>query len=241
MKMPAKPKLLYIEDEIDLGNVTKQYLEAMGFEVAWCESAEQAYAVFAESPHAFNLSIIDVQLPGENGFDLAKRMVALQKEAYFIFLTARKEKKDKILGLGIGAADYITKPFDIDELVLRIRNIVRRQDMESKGIGNVRLEKGTIQMADVKLDTKLLSLRVADEKPITLTVREAELLQYFYQNRNQIVSREDLLVNIWGENDYFLGRSLDVFISRLRKLLGGSEHVRIENIYGVGFVCRVSD
>lgn len=241
MKTPAKPKLLYVEDETDLGNVTTQYLEAMGFEVAWCESGEDAYALFAESPHVFNLSIIDVQLPGENGFDLAKRLVALHKDAYFIFLTARKEKKDKILGLGIGAADYITKPFDIDELVLRIRNIVRRQDMESKSSGNVQHGKETIQMADVQLNTKLLSLQVADKTPVTLTVREAELLQYFYQNRNQIVSREDLLVNIWGENDYFLGRSLDVFISRLRKLLSGSQHVRIENIYGVGFVCRVTD
>lgn len=239
MNTSPKPKLLYVEDENDLGNVTKQYLEAMGFDVDWCETSEQAYALFAKAPHAFNLTIIDVQLPGANGFDLAKRLVALDKEAYFLFLTARKEKKDKILGLGIGAADYITKPFDIDELVLRIRNIIRRQEMESRD--NAAAGDDVIAMADVQLNTELLSLQVAGKQPATLTLREAELLAYFYKNRNRIVSREDLLVNIWGENDYFLGRSLDVFISRLRKLLSDSKHVKIENIYGVGFVCRVAE
>ncbi len=239
MTVPPKHRILYVEDEADLANVTKQYLEAMGFDVEWCETSEEAYALFAASPHSFNLTIIDVQLPGGNGFDLAKRLVAMDKSAYFLFLTARKEKKDKILGLGIGAADYISKPFDIDELVLRIRNIVRRQ--ETQGASPARSDQDVITMGDVHLHTKLLSLEVAGNQEVTLTLREAELLEYFFRNHNQIVSREDLLVNIWGENDYFLGRSLDVFISRLRKLLSGSSYVKIENIYGVGFVCRVNE
>lgn len=241
MTVSPKHRLLYVEDETDLGNVTKQYLEAMGFDVEWCETSEEAYEFFAAAPRSYSLTIIDVQLPGDNGFDLAKRIVAIDKAAYFLFLTARKEKKDKILGLGIGAADYITKPFDIDELVLRIRNIVRRQEVAPTDSSPALPDQDVIQMGDVTLHTKLLSLNVAGKQPVTLTLREAELLEYFYRNRNQIISREDLLVNIWGENDYFLGRSLDVFISRLRKLLRGSNDVKIENIYGVGFVCRVNE
>lgn len=242
MKGREKPRLLYVEDETDLANVTKQYLEAMGFDVTWCETSEQAYSLFTEQLHGFNLTIIDVQLPDNNGFELAKRLIALDKNTYFIFLTARKEKKDKILGLEIGASDYITKPYDIDELVLRIRNIIRRQESEGTAdAASQQADSDVIHMEDVVLNTKLLSLTVAGKKETTLTMREAELLAYFYKNRNQIVSREDLLVNIWGENDYFLGRSLDVFISRLRKLLRDSRYVTIENIYGVGFVCRIAD
>jgi len=231
-----KPKLLYVEDESDLGNVTKQYLEAMNFEVTWCLTGKSAYQEYLLAPLAFALVIIDIQLPDINGFDLAEKIVAHDKNAIFLFLTARKEKKDRLYGLDIGAMDYITKPFDIDELVLRIRNIIRRvHPVEEQP------QPGTvIEIGDMTLNKESLSVTIEGHTKTTLTLREAELLEYLYAHRNSIVKREDLLIRFWGENDYFMGRSLDVFISRLRKLLRHSTSgAKIENIYGVGFILSV--
>ncbi|GGG86504.1 DNA-binding response regulator [Parapedobacter pyrenivorans] len=230
-----KPKLLYVEDELDLGNVTKQYLEAMNFEVTWCTNGKNAYQEYLHHETTYSLVIIDIQLPDINGFDLARKIVEYNKNAFFLFLTARKEKKDRLYGLDIGAMDYITKPFDIDELVLRIRNITRRtKPTEEKS------QPDTIEIGNIVLNKESLSLSVDGHIKTTLTLREAELLEYLYTYRNSIVKREDLLVRFWGENDYFMGRSLDVFISRLRKLLRhSSSGVRIENIYGVGFILSV--
>ncbi|MGV3763402.1 response regulator transcription factor [Parapedobacter sp.] len=230
------PKLLYVEDEIDLGNVTKQYLEAMNFEVTWCVDGKTAYQEYMRGENLYSLVIIDIQLPDFNGFDLAQKIVAHDKNAYFLFLTARKEKKDRLLGLDMGAMDYITKPFDIDELVLRIRNIVRRKNV----VAEAEPTAGTIQIGNITLHKETLSLSVDGRVKTTVTLREAELLEYLYTHRNTIVKREDLLIRFWGENDYFMGRSLDVFISRLRKLLRQSgSGVRIENSYGVGFILSV--
>ena len=230
-----KPKLLYVEDEVDLGNVTKQYLEAMNFEVVWCTNGKIAYQEYLHHETTYSLVIIDIQLPDINGFDLARKIVDHDKNATFLFLTARKEKKDRLYGLDIGAMDYITKPFDIDELVLRIRNITRRTQL-SEETGHA----DTIEIGNVALNKEALSLSVDGVVKATLTLREAELLEYLYAHRNTIVKREDLLVRFWGENDYFMGRSLDVFISRLRKLLRqATSGARIENIYGVGFILSV--
>ncbi|MFC3196742.1 response regulator transcription factor [Parapedobacter deserti] len=230
-----RSKLLYIEDEADLGNVTKQYLEAMNFEVTWCTTGKNAYEAYAIDPDAYSLLIIDIQLPDINGFDLARKITEYDKNAVFLFLTARKEKQDKLHGLNIGAMDYITKPFDIDELVLRIRNITRRtHTIEEKPRSN------SIEIGDITLNMESLSITIAGHSKTTLTQREAELLEYLYIHRNTIVKREDLLVRFWGENDYFMGRSLDVFISRLRKLLRHStSKTTIENIYGVGFILSI--
>lgn len=230
-------KLLYVEDEADLGNVTKQYLEAMNFEVTWCLDGKTALQEYLRQDTAYSLVIIDIQLPDFSGFDLAEKIVAHDKNAYFLFLTARKDKKDRLLGLDMGAMDYITKPFDIDELVLRIRNIVRRKSVTAEVVPNI---SETIQIGNLTLHKEALSLSVDGRVKTTVTPREAELLEYLYAHRNTIVKREDLLIRFWGENDYFMGRSLDVFISRLRKLLRhSSSDVRIENSYGVGFILSV--
>ncbi|MBK1438990.1 response regulator transcription factor [Parapedobacter sp. ISTM3] len=230
-----KPKLLYVEDEADLGNVTKQYLETMNFEVTWCTTGKSAYQEYLTHHTAYSLIIIDIQLPDINGFDLARKIVAHDKNAFFLFLTARKEKTDRLLGLDMGAIDYITKPFDIDELVLRIRNITRRMLPTTD-----QKPAETIRIGDITLNKEKLSLTIEGNTATTLTLREAELLEYLYEHRNSIVKREDLLIRFWGENDYFMGRSLDVFISRLRKLLRrSSSGARIENIYGVGFILSI--
>lgn len=234
--MHLKPKLLYVEDEIDLGNVTKQYLEAMDFDVTWCTTGMEAYEAYRYSPQDYSLVIIDILLPDIDGFDLARKIVVHDKNAYFLFLTARKEKKDRLLGLDIGAMDYITKPFDIDELILRIRNITRRALTKATQSESVT----AVQIGDLRLNKESLSIVINGHTKTTLTLREAELLEYLFTHRNSIVKREDLLVRFWGENDYFMGRSLDVFISRLRKLLRhSSSGAKIENIYGVGFILSV--
>lgn len=235
-----KPKLLFIEDEEDLGNVVKQYLEIMDFDVSWCTTGNSAFQLFSGNPRSFNLLIIDIQLPDINGFDLVEQMLNISSEMPFLYLTARKEKEDKLRGLRTGADDYITKPFDIEELILRIRNILKRNKASNEPL----LEDGPsshVCIGDISLNKDRLLLSIAGNNNISLTLREAELLEYLCLNPNKILKREFILIQLWGENDYFLGRSLDVFISRLRKLLHASNLVSIDNVYGIGFIFNVKN
>ena len=231
-----KHRILFVEDQEDLGNVVKQYLEAMNFEVHWCLNGKDAYRTFLTKKQLFDILIIDIQLPEMNGFELAELIIKENVSVPFLFLTARNEKKDRLKGLKLGADDYISKPFDIDELVLRIKNIIRRKQPPEQQAAET---KNDIPVGDIILHKDLLRLSIKGEKPITLTVREAELLQYLCKHPNRVLKREEILLQLWGENDYFLGRSLDVFISRLRKLLHTSDTVSIDNVYGVGFVFNV--
>lgn len=225
-----KERILLVEDETDLGNVVKQYLEVMEFEVTWCKNGREAYETFRADPKGFEIVLIDIRLPEMDGFELAEHIIRLNGEASFLFLTARSEKSDKLYGLKIGADDYITKPFDIDELVLRIRNIIRRKKTGTP------TGSSTITIGDVVYNKDSLQLTIGNNKPASLTAREAELLEYLMQNPDKVLRREEILTQLWGENDYFLGRSLDVFISRLRKHLSASTYISINNVYGVGFI-----
>ena len=229
-----KPKLLLVEDEIDLGNVVKQYLEVMDFEVDWCINGKDAFDKFRNNPDLYQLLLIDVCLPEMDGFELAFHVTGVNEKTSFLFLTARNEKQDRLQGLKIGADDYITKPFDVDELVLRIKNIIRRR----QGFVTMSAQKNGIEIGNIRFYKESLKL-IVSQKETTLTPREAELLDYLFKNPNQVLKREDLLIKLWGENDYFLGRSLDVFISRLRKHLANNEYATITNIYGVGFVFNI--
>lgn len=226
-----KPKILLVEDETDLGNVVKQYLEVMDFHVDWCKNGSEAYSLFRTTADIHDLLLIDVGLPGMDGFELAELVTHTRKDVPFLFLTARNEKSDRLHGLKIGADDYIVKPFDIEEMVLRIRNILKR-----KYPGNTTPLHAVIAIGNTRFHKDQMKLIVGNEKEIILTERESELLNYLFKNADRIIKREEILTQLWGENDYFLGRSLDVFISRLRKYLGPSDLVSITNIYGVGFV-----
>lgn len=234
----VKRKLLYVEDETDLGNVTRQYLELMDFSVDWCCSGTEAINLYQKNHADYNLVIIDIQLPDIDGFGVAGKIRERNPDVYFLFLTARKEKPDRVKGLTLGAVDYICKPFDIDELVLRIRNIIWHQIPQAQR--QKELVSNVLNIGDLRLNKNLLELSIPGQIPITLTQREAELLEYLNKNRNIIIRREEILVQIWGESDYFLGRSLDVFIVRLRKLLAVSSNVKINNVYGVGFIFSVA-
>jgi len=229
-----KSRLLLVEDEIDLGNVVRQYLEISDFEVDWATDGRQAFDRLRLAGNEYQLALIDIAMPEMDGFQLADRIVQLGLRLPFLFLTARNEKSDRLHGLRLGADDYISKPFDIDELVLRIRNIIRR----SMGT-QIAASSSVIQCRDVIFSKDALRLSISGTKDVSLTPREAELLEFLFRNENRILRREEILSQLWGENDYFLGRSLDVFISRLRKHLGASSHISIDNVYGVGFVFSV--
>jgi len=225
-----KPKILLVEDEVDLGNVVKQYLEISDFDVDWLLDGKAAFEQLKTLHSKYQIALIDVSMPEMDGFELAEKIVKLGFSLPFLFLTARNEKRDRLHGLQIGADDYISKPFDVDELVLRIRNIIKR----NSGIEFV--NRAVISLGDVQFFKDSLKLVIAGRKEIILTPREAELLNYLFRNENRILRREEILTQLWGENDYFLGRSLDVFISRLRKHLNASNCISIDNVYGVGFV-----
>jgi DNA-binding response OmpR family regulator len=231
-----KTRILLVEDETDLGNVVKQYLEISDFEVDWLKNGKLAYEQIRKDPRYYNIVLIDVSMPEMDGFELAEKIVRLGHDIAFLFLTARNEKADRLRGLKIGADDYITKPFDVDELVLRIRNIIRRMPAATPAG-----KASVVTRGDVQFHKDSLKLQIAKQKDIVLTPRESELLDYLFRNENRILRREEILTQLWGENDYFLGRSLDVFISRLRKHLNASKCISIDNVYGVGFVFNVHD
>lgn len=224
-------KLLYVEDEIDLGMLTKQYLEMSGLELVWYKNGEEALMQYKKNP-VFDLALIDVMLPGMNGFTLVEEMLKINDKQSFLFLTARNNKEDRITGLKIGADDYINKPFDIEELLLRITNILRRKD-------NSQTALAFISIGDIRFFADSLTVVFENGHRIILTSREAELWSLFVKSPNILLTREHILIEVWGENDYFLGRSLDVFISRIRKLLRHSENVKLGTVHGKGFIMQV--
>ncbi|WP_447640120.1 MULTISPECIES: response regulator transcription factor [Chitinophagaceae] len=230
--------ILFIEDEIDLGNVIKQYLELNGFDIVWKTNGLEAKDYIDQYINDIDLAIIDVSLPEINGFELANYINGISEMPY-LFLTARKEKADKITGLKIGAVDYITKPFDIDELIVRIENILKRNNKVHIGVHNEH-PPYEYTWKEVSLIKDQLLLKI-DREEITLTLREAELLEFLFKNKNKILKREVILTELWGKNDYFLGRSLDVFISRLRKHFAASQSIQISNVYGIGYIFKTTE
>jgi DNA-binding response OmpR family regulator len=232
--MMKKPRILLVEDEIDLGNVVRQYLEISDFEVEWVTNGRLAFENLRVAKQDYQIALIDVAMPEMDGFQLADKIVQLGLRLPFLFLTARNERSDRLHGLKLGADDYISKPFDVDELVLRIKNIIKRNFGPQPAPASP-----VIRREDVLFSKDALKLSISGKKDILLTPREAELLDYLFRNENRILKREDILSQLWGENDYFLGRSLDVFISRLRKHLSASAFISIDNVYGVGFVFNV--
>jgi two-component system response regulator TrcR len=230
-----KHRILLVEDETDLGNVVKQYLELMDFDVDWQQNGQSALEAFTATPQAWHILLIDINLPELDGFEFAQRVMKIQANVPFLFLTARGEKKDRLYGLKIGADDYIIKPFDVDELVLRIKNILKRNQVVN-GIATC----NAIELGGMRFHKDSLKLVAPNGKETILTPLESDLLLHFYHNSNKVIRREDILHQVWGANDYFVGRSLDVFVSRFRKYFQGNENISIRNIYGIGFMFNLS-
>lgn len=219
-------KILLVEDDDSLGFVVKDNLEMNGFEVSWQKNGKAGKIAFEQYP--FDLCVLDVMLPEMDGFTLANHIRQSGSEVPIIFLTAKSLKEDRIQGFKIGGDDYLTKPFSIEELVLRISVILKR-------IGKNTAQPAYIQpVGQYLFDSKNLKLSHSLGES-ELTQREAELLGLLFLHKNNVVSREKILVDLWGEDDYFKGRSLDVFITRLRKYLCHDTSLKIVNVHGVGF------
>ncbi|OYU94633.1 MAG: DNA-binding response regulator [Bacteroidetes bacterium B1(2017)] len=224
----SKRKILLAEDDLNLGVLLLDYLEAEGYEVKLCKDGELALKAFENS--VFDLCLLDVMMPKLDGFELAKIIRLKNKDIPFIFITAKSQKEDKLKGYELGADDYISKPFDEEELLWKIKAIERRLPIKET-IGS---SSDPIALGNYIFDHANQSLRIhAQTKRIT--EKEADVLLYLYKRKNSIVKREDILKDLWGENDYFLGRSLDVFITKIRKYLKEDPSIRIENVFGVGF------
>jgi DNA-binding response OmpR family regulator len=229
--MANKSRILYVEDDETLGYITSENLERKGYEVVLSRDGESALQLFRTEP--FNLCLLDIMLPKLDGFTLARLIRKENQELPIIFISAKSLTEDKIEGLLLGADDYIVKPFNIEELTLRIEIFLKRSRIVDPGSS-----KMICQIGDSILDMSLLHLDSGGAIK-KLTYREAELISYLNGNRNKLISREQILEAVWGGNDYFSGRSLDVFISRLRKYFQDDPRVRIENRHGMGYVFEV--
>jgi len=227
-------KILLAEDDANLGFVVQDNLKSIGYKVTLCSDGEVALKTFASEQ--FDLCILDVMMPKKDGFAVAQTIRDVNKEIPIVFLTAKTMQADKVKGFTLGADDYITKPFDFEEFLLRIESILRRTKIltqqEEKAVENYTIGKYSF---DVK--NQILSLNAEDKK---LTKKETRILSYLCEHINDIAPREMILKNIWGNDDYFSGRSMDVFISKLRKYLAEDETIQISNIHGVGFKLEVS-
>lgn len=222
-----KPHILYVEDDESLGFVTKDNLELKGYQITHCTDGQSALTIAKSGK--FDLCLLDVMLPEKDGFALASEIRQWNIHIPIIFLTAKSLREDKIRGLKIGGDDYITKPFSVEELVLKIEVFLGRNRKTNWNHQNKIQSLGSF-----KFDYKNLLL-IHNDTNRKLTQKEADLLKLLSENKNQVIKRSAILEKIWGEDDYFLGRSLDVFISRLRKYLRADDHLKIENIHGVGF------
>lgn len=221
--------ILLVEDDLNLGFLLVEFLELKGFAVKLYRDGLTAFAGL-QNGH-FDFCILDVMLPKMDGFTLAKKMKVLNPQIPIIFLTARSLKEDKMKGYEIGVDDYITKPFDEDELYYKITAILNRSHL-SKATG-----ESTFQIGRFHFDFQNQSLEIEGQKR-RLTERESSILKFLCLNKNNVIRREQILTAIWGENDYFAGRSLDVFISKLRKYFSSDPTITIENIPKVGFILQ---
>ncbi len=217
-------KILLAEDDRDFGNILSQYISISGFDVTLARDGKEAWDLFGQvNP---DLCVLDVMMPEMDGFTLGEKIKEAKAEIPVIFLTAKSLKEDIVRGLKIGADDYITKPFDPEVLILRINNILKRAYSSSND--EFRISKTVLKFNNLEL--------ISGENKEKLTLKEAQLLKYFIVNKNKVLAREDILTEIWGEDDYFLGRSMDVFISRLRKYLSDDKNIDIRTVRGTGFI-----
>lgn len=220
-------RVLYVEDDETIGYLTKDSLMLKGFQVEHVIDGQAALELFNRKK--FQICIIDIMLPGRDGFSLAREIRKKDRDIPLLFLSAKSLTEDKIKGLSLGADDYITKPFSIEELILRMEVFLKRKYVHKQNNQTVyRMGQTVFHFKDQYLE--------CNKKRKNLTLRESELLKYFVKNGNRVLNREEILKTLWGNDDYFLGRSLDVFISRLRKLIKEDSSVTIRNIHGVGFI-----
>jgi DNA-binding response OmpR family regulator len=221
-------RILYVEDDLTLSFVTRDNLERAGYSIDSCDDGISAYEKIATGN--YDLYILDVMLPKIDGYTLARKIREKNEAVPILFLSAKSTLDDKLYGLQLGADDYITKPFSIEELILKIEVFLKRSSIDPS-----RMQKEAVcQIGNFVFSQSGLQLTNGNITH-SLTHREAELLAYFYAHSGSILKRDDILNKVWGNDHFFSSRSLDVFISRLRKLLQSDPSVKIENIHNIGY------
>jgi DNA-binding response OmpR family regulator len=226
-----KYKILYVEDDETLAFLTKDNLEQY-YDVVHCSDGATALNTFQST--SFDVCILDIMLPKMDGFQLAEAIRKIDTEIPILFLSAKTLKEDRIKGLRIGADDYLVKPFSIEELQLKIEIFLKRSHKTPL------ISKSIYNLGKYQFDSKNYVVFTPNEK-ITLTQRESDLLKYFLDHKNLVLKREEILKSLWGDDDYFMGRSLDVFISRLRKIVANEAGIAIENLHGIGFKFKMEE
>ncbi len=226
--MMTKPQILLIEDEPILASIIKESLESRGFEVTLATNGIEGWGLFNSLKP--ELCVVDVMLPKKDGFSLVKDIRTVNKRIPLIFLTARTQTEDVLKGLELGADDYMKKPFSMEELILRIKALMRRnENPESSDIQNVNYQLGHLQFNHQRLEIN------GAEGTALLSQREADLLLLLLQNKNKLLDRKSALLKLWGEDNRFNARSMDVYITRLRKFLKSEPSIVIQSIRGQGY------
>lgn len=222
-----KIKILLVEDDSSLGFIISDQLKADGYDVTLCSDGAEGFQRF--NYEIFHMCIFDVMMPKKDGFTLAKEIRAINRDVPILFLSAKSDDQDKVDGFKSGGDDYLTKPFNIEELQLRVAAMLRRVNIQTEQDDEI-----VIQLGDYEFDTVNFELKHPRfEKH--LTKKEAQILKMLCKFKNQVVAREIILNAVWGQDDYFVGRSLDVFITKLRKYLKEDERIQISNVHGIGF------
>lgn len=222
-----KIKILLVEDDTNLGFVIADQLRSEGYQVTLCTDGAEGFKRFNEEQ--FHLCIFDVMMPKKDGFSLAKDVRKMNTEIPILFLTAKSMTEDKVEGFKAGGDDYLTKPFSTEELQLRITALLKRVNIKPE-----KAEETQIELGEYIFDTENYTLRHTNFEK-TLTKKEAQILKVLCKFKNQVVPREVVLNAVWGQDDYFVGRSLDVFITKLRKYFKEDPSIQIQNIHGIGF------
>lgn len=224
--MKKEIKVLLVEDDSNLGSITSDYLKAKGFNCTWEINGELGYREFVKNQ--YDIVILDVMMPIKDGFSTAKDIRGIDKKVPIIFLTAKSMKEDTLKGFEIGADDYITKPFNMEELTARISAILKRVSSDTES------HFDDIKIGKLTFNPKMQILS-KDDFSVSLTTKESDLLILLYKNKNDILERDHALKAIWGDDNYFNGRSMDVYIAKLRKYLKHDEQIQIINVHGRGF------
>ncbi len=226
-----KIKILLVEDDANLGFIISDQLKSDGYAVTLCTDGAEGYQRFNDE--SFHMCIFDVMMPKKDGFTLAKDIRKINAKIPILFLTAKSSDEDKIEGFKAGGDDYLTKPFNVEELQLRVAAMLRRVDIKIPD-----QESSIYQLGDYTFDTVNFSLKHPEFEK-SLTKKEAQILKILCKFKNQVVAREIVMTGVWGQDDYFIGRSLDVFITKLRKYLKEDERIQILNVHGIGFKLEV--
>lgn len=223
--------ILLAEDDLNLGILLVDFLETEDFNVKLCKNGQIALQVFEKRD--FDLCLLDVMMPQLDGFSLAQQIRAKDQQIPIIFITAKSLKTDKSMGYQLGCDDYITKPFDEEELLWKIKAMLRRLPQEA-----TTSNEKVICLGNYQFDYQNQSLSI-NHQTRRITEKENDILHYLWKHQNNIIKREQILLDLWGDNDYFLGRSLDVFITKIRKYIKDDPALSIENVFGVGFIFNV--